>query len=846
MTDPTLFRATRVLCRSISSEMEEAETKNPGETGSTKKSFDRRGSDWGSTAMLDKTKEFFQTCDVEGKSFITRTDMRRLHRDLPLTADELENVFDSLDNDQNGYLTLEEFSSGFSQFLHGRRISVTEEVPPSTPSARKPSDAFYQTQWDQRLTGEAEDDEEGHFCMLLDSLGAGNVFEDPVEVRSLWAQLRKDEPHLLSNFEEFLARVTFQIKDAKEERKEMESALLRKEALHDSEIRRLYEEMEQQIKNEKDKLHLRDSERLQSRSIDLENQLSSKEKELELLFQKQRRLELQCHELSSEQHESRVENVKLKMTNEELNRELESTCQELSLAQEQLAMLKDQAARLQQERQTEMYRVTEGLQREKQSLMKQLDLLREMNKHLKDERDICCAMNPRNSLKKKQMQRAGLANVFADTGQQPIKRASLLNAGSFEFLEALPIENLQISFVSSPSSTSSSSEEDLAACCPPHLPKANDGLANGYDDSDTSTQAAHGKVPPAVEVEAEGVRGVRVKERISKFESEMNPSLRERQRERGREMESQRKPETGVDGLDAPPDGWPLRRVISIEEDHLPHLLQGGSQPLMHQLSEGDEGEEGDGEDLESSIVVGPVPVTSPGTTASLSKGRVRFSRMRKAPSSTRVQPVGKETQHKVKEGAVRTPDRLFKVILVGNSSVGKTSLLRCFCDGRFHSPTSATVGIDYSVKTLMLDNTQVAMQLWDTAGQERYRSITKQFFRKADGVVVMYDVTVLSSFKAVRPWLSNVKDAAGDGIPILLLGNKTDVTSEREVPHKDAETLAIDTGVIFYEVSAYSGCNVTEAMVHLARVLKDQEDRVRDTVVLLEALPIKRNACCR
>uniref|UniRef100_A0A8C7HTZ8 Calcium release activated channel regulator 2A n=1 Tax=Oncorhynchus kisutch TaxID=8019 RepID=A0A8C7HTZ8_ONCKI len=622
------------------------------------------GSDWGSIAMLDKTKEFFQTCDVEGKGFITRTDMRRLHRELPLTAEELDNVFDSLNTDQNGYLTLEVFSSGFSD----------EDAAPALPTSRKPSEALYQSQWDERLTGGWEDEEESHFCMLLESLGASNVFQDPGEVRSLWAQLRRDE-------------VTFQIKEAKEERREMESALQRKAATHDSEIRGLYEEMEQQMKSEKDRLLLQDSERLQSRSHDLEHQLSSKERELEQLFQKQRRLDLQCRDLSSEQQESRVENVKLKMTNEELSRELESTCQELSLAQEQLTMLQDQASRLHQEREMEMYRVTEGLQREKQSLMKQLDLLREMNKHLKDERDIYC------------------------------------------------------------------SEKTLAPT----------------------------------------------------------------QNERDRHTEYQSKPEVGGDGLDGPPDGWPLRRVISIEEDHLPHLLHGGPQPLLHQLSEEDEEEEeAQGkEDLESSILVAPVPLPVPVTTVSPFKHRGSFSRIRNIPSSPRGQPVGKETQN---ERAVPAPDRLFKVVLVGNSSVGKTSLLRTFCDGRFHPSSPATVGIDYSVKTLMLDNTQVAMQLWDTAGQERYRSITKQFFRKADGVVVMYDITLLDSFKAVRPWLINVQEAAGVGIPILLLGNKMDATSEREVPLKDAETLAHDTRVIFYEVSAYTGYNVTEAMIHLAR----------------------------
>uniref|UniRef100_A0A3Q1K4D8 EF-hand domain-containing protein n=1 Tax=Anabas testudineus TaxID=64144 RepID=A0A3Q1K4D8_ANATE len=677
---------------------------------------ERKDSDWGYVALLDKTKEFFQTCDVESKGFISRTDMRRLHRELPLSAEELEDVFDSLDTDHSGYLTLDAFSSRFSQFLHGRRISVTDDQNLAPEPVFRAKEALYQSQWEAKLSGE-EDEEERHFCMLLESLGASNVFEDPEEVRSLWAQLRRDEPHLLSNFEEFLARVTHQIKEAHQEKKEMESALQRKAATHDSEIRHLYEEMEAQIKNEKDRLLLKDSERLQLRSQDLEHQLFSKERELEQLFQKQKRLELQCRDLNSEKQESHIENVKLKMTNSELSQALESTSQELALAQEQLSMLQEQAAQLHQEKEMEMYRITEGLQREKQSLMKQLDLLR-----------YNMDMDPK--------------------AKKPISKVA-------------------------------------------------------------TTKRVTGK-----------------------------------DRERAKKGEVGKKTGVKEEVLDAPPDGWPLRRVISIEEDHLPHLLQGGPQPLLHQLSE-EEDEEDDEEDEEAqSDSVGAIsPSSHLSVIAKTPPARKsRFTRVKKMPTSSRGQPVGKESQQ-TKEGALFAPDRLFKVVLVGNSSVGKTSLLRSFCEGRFQPFTTATVGIDYSVKTLTLDNMQVAMQLWDTAGQERYRSITKQFFRKADGVVVIYDVTVEESFKAVRPWFTNVQEAAGEWVPILLLGNKMDMDGDREVSFKEAEQLAY---VMFFEVSAYTGKNVTEALTHLARVLMEQEDTVRDTTVILSSQPIKKKACCK
>ncbi|XP_039647386.1 ras and EF-hand domain-containing protein isoform X2 [Perca fluviatilis] len=774
----------------------------------------RRRSDWGQIALLDKTKEFFQTCDVEGKGFITRTDMRRLHRELPLSAEELEDVFDSLDTDGTGYLTQEAFSSGFSQFLHGRRISVTDDQNQAPGPVVRANEAFYQSQWEAKLSG--VDEEEGHFCMLLESLGASNVFEDPGEVRSLWAQLRRDEPHLLSNFEEFLARVTHQIKDAHQERKEMESALQRKAATHDSEIRYLYEEMEAQIKNEKDRLILKDSERLQSRSQDLEHQLFSKEKELELIFQKQKRLELQCLELNSEKQESHVENVKLKMTNEELSRALQSTSQDLALAQDQLAMLQEQAAQLQQEKEMEMYRVTEGLQREKQSLMKQLDLLREMNKHLKDERDICCGV-PRNSLRKKQKQRAGLDSVFDDTSQ--------------------PTKSEDDATITGPSS-SSATNVSAPTCQQRPTARKNSGLANGYTN-------------PAPTKEHD----VKAKAKKSPGKMAATKRVTGKDRERAKKVEMEKKTGVEEEALDAPPDGWPLRRVISIEEDHLPHLLQGGPHFLLHQLSEeedevNDEEEEEAQSDVETTTTTTTTTTTPPYSHAPVSSEapparNSRFTRVKKTPMSPRGQPVGKETQQ-TKEGALFAPDRLFKVVLVGNSSVGKTSLLRSFCEGRFHPSTTATVGIDYSVKTLTLDNMQVAMQLWDTAGQERYRSITKQFFRKADGVVVMYDVTVGESFKAVQPWLTNVQEAAGEGIPILLLGNKMDMDGDREVSFKEAEQLAYENKVMFFEVSAYTAKNVTESLTQLARVLMEQEDRVRDTTVILSAQPIKKKACCK
>uniref|UniRef100_W5NJL9 Calcium release activated channel regulator 2A n=1 Tax=Lepisosteus oculatus TaxID=7918 RepID=W5NJL9_LEPOC len=689
----------------------------------------------GQLAMFEKGHEFFQICDIEDKGFITRRDMQRLHGELPLSPEELENVFDTLDADGNGYLTLEEFTTGFSEFLFGQKISLAEAVQEPAQSQGQP-ECLYQSQWEERLEG-GEDDEEHNFCVLMESLGASGIFEDPCEVRNLWTQLRRDEPHLLSNFEEFLSRVTFQIKEANQEKREMESALKRKAATHDDEIQRLYEEMEQQIKNEKERILMQDSERFLSHSQDLEQQLSRKELELEQLIQKQKRLERECVELHSEQHETKVENVKLKHTNEELGRDLEHTCQELALAQEQLHLLQEQASRLHEEREMELYRVTEGLQRERASLLKQLDLLREMNKHLRDEQDMCY-QKPKNSAKNSSWnQRSG-----SIVGKHMERKQSIKSEDEDEILS--------------------------------YARRRNSAGLNGYCQ-------------------------------VSK-ENEVDGKM-------------MRKPQ--------------LQRIISIEEDHLPQLLHVEYEAQLNEWTEEDD-------DVEDDLEVAAVSVISEDSTAEESD-QASCSR---APSSPRGQPVGKETlSHE--EGTVSVPDRLFKIVLVGNCSVGKTSLLRRFCDDRFFPGTSATVGIDYSVKTLTVENSQVALQMWDTAGQERYRSITKQFFRKADGVIVMYDITVEQTFTSVRQWLTSVHEGAGDDIPIMLLGNKTDREARREVQFKVGEKLAKDSQLIFYECSAFSGHNVTESMLHLAKVLKEQEDKEKEKTIQLADESSKKKSCC-
>ncbi|NXE15431.1 EFC4B protein, partial [Lophotis ruficrista] len=297
---------------------------------------------------------------------------QRLHPELPLSLEELEKVFVTLDTDGNGSLTPKEFITGFSEF--GKHFLLGQIALNNEIMQQSESESVCPLKCEEIVSD--DEDEEFQFSNLMERLGAKKVLDDESDVKQLWLQLRKDEPHLLSSFEEFLVRIFSQLQEADNEKNELECALKKKTAAYDEEIQHLYEEMEHQIKKEKEQFLLKDTARFQSYSQELQCKLLSKEQELEQLVQKQKRLEQQCTELLSGKEETKVENIKLKLTNQELLSDLERISHELSLAQQQLQVLQEEASRLHEEKEMEVYRVTETLQREKSGLLKQMDFLR--------------------------------------------------------------------------------------------------------------------------------------------------------------------------------------------------------------------------------------------------------------------------------------------------------------------------------------------------------------------------------------------------------------------------------------------------------------------------------------
>ncbi|XP_062948848.1 ras-related protein Rab-6A isoform X1 [Cynocephalus volans] len=161
--------------------------------------------------------------------------------------------------------------------------------------------------------------------------------------------------------------------------------------------------------------------------------------------------------------------------------------------------------------------------------------------------------------------------------------------------------------------------------------------------------------------------------------------------------------------------------------------------------------------------------------------------------------------------GDFGNPLRKFKLVFLGEQSVGKTSLITRFMYDSFDNTYQATIGIDFLSKTMYLEDRTVRLQLWDTAGQERFRSLIPSYIRDSTVAVVVYDITNVNSFQQTTKWIDDVRTERGSDVIIMLVGNKTDLADKRQVSIEEGERKAKELNVMFIETSAKAGYNVKQ-----------------------------------
>ena len=168
--------------------------------------------------------------------------------------------------------------------------------------------------------------------------------------------------------------------------------------------------------------------------------------------------------------------------------------------------------------------------------------------------------------------------------------------------------------------------------------------------------------------------------------------------------------------------------------------------------------------------------------------------------------------------------DYLFKIVLVGDAEVGKTSLTTRFAYGTFTDQYISTLGVDFVVKTLPISGHVVKLQVWDTAGQERYAGIRPIYYRGAKGAVLVFDLTRKESFLNVEKWIEQVQRFASQGIPIVLVGNKIDLADSREVTQSDISKILVEKGLVYFETSAKIDQGVNETFRRVTELILERE----------------------
>ena len=187
----------------------------------------------------------------------------------------------------------------------------------------------------------------------------------------------------------------------------------------------------------------------------------------------------------------------------------------------------------------------------------------------------------------------------------------------------------------------------------------------------------------------------------------------------------------------------------------------------------------------------------------------------------------------------------LYKILLLGDSTVGKTCFLLRYMDETFIDSHMATIGLDYRLKTMILGEQKIVkVQLWDTAGQDKFRAITRNYYKGANGIILIYDVTNINTYENIKKWLNEIKEEISDKVSIILIGNKIDNENQRKITKEQGEKLANEVNIPFFETSAKTGVGINESVFFLVKLIADNDPEFKNRGRNLKVKNKKRKCC--
>ena len=188
------------------------------------------------------------------------------------------------------------------------------------------------------------------------------------------------------------------------------------------------------------------------------------------------------------------------------------------------------------------------------------------------------------------------------------------------------------------------------------------------------------------------------------------------------------------------------------------------------------------------------------------------------------------------------------KIMFIGNSSVGKTSIIKRYSKNIFSTSYISTLGIDFESKNINIDNKTINLQIWDTAGQEKYKVLSKNYYNNSNAFIIVYDITNLESFESVMNWIDQIKENAPENVKSILLGNKSDLEEKRKISEEEGKNLAKKININFYETSAQNGANIEKAIDNLVKDVINDKNFIKENTPKLDRNKFKtekKKKCC-
>ncbi|XP_041366596.1 ras and EF-hand domain-containing protein homolog isoform X2 [Gigantopelta aegis] len=712
---------------------------------------------------------------------LTRDQLAEVSGNLNISSDELDIIFDVLDHDNDGVITVEDLRTQ----LEDDSLSGSSQCS-STPKARKNvkrrTDLPFKPSDLSLLSEECQD----QVCELYQKLHAA------------------ENPELLTQFENIILKVIEDVRQYQWDNERLEKSYKREKELHDQHLRSLEEEMDSQMQKVEERVRKEEQEKKELEMAELRKQLDN---EIVTLQTNLKRMQSEGLDKFGKVAEEQMQELKKRLEDIQYeNRQLKS---ELTDTQTNLALVRSELAAIKQNynekcRELELVKVSDmDYIREIDNLTKQLHLLHDANKKLHDTNDdLREALSNNIACHKRQLSTDSVTSGHSGHSPRSRRKGSVMS----DYFDTTTGRHPMTRQASDMSCGSTLAEELEGMESDREMIQRNLLLHKQRLEEPEDMDSGHSTMRDFNELDTESeCTSVSCEERTRRRHKKLKPGYL------GEEDECESHDELDTDNEE-------------LTDADLFKMVQ--TKKLGSAGSRGSRGS-----------------LRSLPRDGSRSPKTGRKSMRRQLPTSP---------QDQLSCRINREPERMYKVVLAGDAAVGKSSLIMRLCKGKFVNNLSSTLGVDFQTKVIEVDGRIVALQLWDTAGQERFRSIAKSYFRRADGVLCLYDVTYERSFLNIRDWIEAIEDGAQKRIPIMFVGNKIDARQEMEqqgrrvVTYADGQRLAREFEGLFIETSAKDGTNILESVIELTRLLRTNEDlEVKTVGMQLQDMSEKRSSSC-